>query len=128
MNFGKTFPGQVCIALIVICGLAAYPLFRYYTASVILAAAIGAALAAVNVMLGYAAIKYSMRKPANTFLISVLGGMGARLFVLAGILLVLIEFAKLEIVPLVASLGIFYVVFLVLEVVFVHKNITLKQH
>ncbi|HLX13115.1 MAG TPA: hypothetical protein VKS81_09920 [Bacteroidota bacterium] len=127
MTFARSFPGQVAIALVVICGIASYPLLTYYPKEVIVAAATGAALAAINVMLGYAAVEYSIRKSANTFLFFVLGGMGARMFVLAGILVMLIAVAKMQTIPLITSLGIFYTVFLALEVMFVHKKMSMTK-
>jgi hypothetical protein len=122
-----SFPKQILIALFSIGCLGAYPLLKYGSADIIRASAMGAFLMTVNVLLGYAAVQYSFDKSTTTFVKYVLGGMGLRLFALAGILVLLIKIFGFDAAALVSSMGIFYVVFLTLEILFIQQKINLKQ-
>ena len=122
-----TFPRQILVALLVIGWLASYPLVKYGNDEMIRAAIAGAVLATANVILGYAAIEYSIGKSATTFFKFVLGGMGIRLFGMAGILLVLLNVFGFHVVALVTSLGVCYVVFLTLEIIYIQKRISTRQ-
>jgi hypothetical protein len=122
-----TFPRQILVALLVIGWLASYPLVKYGNGEMIRAAVAGAALATLNVILGYAAIEYSVGKSATTFLKFVLGGMGVRLFGMAGILLLLLKVFGFHVVALVSSLGVCYVVFLTMEIIYIQKRLSTRQ-
>lgn len=91
------------------------------------AAIAGGVMATVNVLAGYAAIEYSAGKSMNTFMKFVLGGMGVRLFAMAGALFLLTQTFGLDAITLVASLGVFYVAYLALEVLFIQKTLNLRQ-
>jgi hypothetical protein len=121
-KFDYSFPRQVVIVFIVGAALAAYPLFAHGSAEVIRAVVAGALLSLVNVLAGYAAIEYSFNKSYTTFLKAVLGGMGVRLLVMLGCFVVMIEVLRFRVVPLVASLFGFYLIYLILEVMFIQKK------
>jgi len=104
-----------------------YPLYAYGDGEMMKAAVVGAVLATVNVLLGYMAIEHSFNKSATTFLKVVLGGMGIRMFVMAGIIVVLIKFVGMNISALVGSLGVYYVVYLTLEVLYINKKVSVRQ-
>ena len=127
MKIDWSFPRQVLIALFVmgVCGI--YPIFRFASAEVAEAVLLGALLTTLNVLLGYAAIEYSIGKSTTTFFKYVLGGMGIRLFFLAGALVLLIRFFNVHSLALVGSMGIFYIVFLTLEINFIQKKVTTKN-
>lgn len=122
-----SFPKQIVIALLSIGCIGAYPLLKYGSTEIIQASAMGAFLMTVNVLLGYAAVQYSFDKSTTTFVKYVLGGMGLRLFALAGILVVLIKLFGFDASALVVSMGIFYVVYLTLEILFIQQKLNLKQ-
>jgi hypothetical protein len=122
------FPLQVAAALCIIGGIAAFPLARYATAATIMAAGAGAAMATINVLAGYAAIEFSIGKPVTVFLRAVLGGMGIRMGIMAAVLVILIRFFGFDALALVASLGICYSVFLVLEILYIQQTVSRKQH
>ena len=119
-----SFPKQILVALIVVSWIGSYPLMKYGNAEVIRAAVAGAILATINVLLGYAAIEYSIGKSSATFVIYVFGGMGVRLFGMTGILLVMLKVLGFDVVALVASLGIFYVIFLTMEIIYIQKRMS----
>lgn len=127
MKMDWSFPKQILLALIVLGSIGSYPLTHYASAEIIQAAIAGAILATINVLLGYMAIEYSFGKSATTFMKYVLGGMGVRMFTLAGLLILLIKMFGFHAGALVTSMGIYYVVYLVLELNFIHKKVSIKQ-
>jgi hypothetical protein len=83
----------------------------------------GAVLAALNTLLAYALVLWTAGRSTNTFLGAVLGGMVGRmglmlLAVVAGVLAL-----DLPKVPLAVSLLSFFVVFLVMELMVLHKQV-----
>jgi Ca2+/H+ antiporter len=111
----------------VITAAGAYPVVRWGTAEVVTASAAGAILATVNVLAGYAAIVRSLGRGMNTFMKYVLGGMGIRLFAMAGILLLLTRGFGFHVLALVTSLGIYYLAYLALEVIFIQTQLNVRQ-
>jgi len=127
VNLRSSFPAQVAAVLACAVLLLAYPLSALATGEVRTAVAAGAALSTINVMLGYIAIRYSFDKSYTTFLKAVLGGMGLRLLFMLGAFIALIAGFGLQPVPLTASLLGFYAVFMVLEIVFIQRSMTVKN-
>jgi hypothetical protein len=123
----RLFPRAVFAVFIGIAVISSYPLYRYASAEVIRASIVGALLSLANVLAGYAAIEYSIDKSYTTFLKLVLGGMGARLFVMLGALLILIEVFDFPAAALVVSLLGFYTIFLVLEIFFIQRKLTSRN-
>lgn len=122
-----SFPKQVIITCGAICAISAYPLVEYGSDDVQKAALAGGIIATLNILAGYAAIQYSVDRSMNTFMKYVLGGMGLRLALMAGLLVVLIGFFGYHPAALVASLGVFYIAYLVLEVIFIQTKLGLRQ-
>jgi hypothetical protein len=102
------FPGQVAIVL---------------AAGVAIAVATGMGLATVNALAGYRALLYAQGKSYTTFLKVVLGGTGIRIAVLLGALVLLIKVAGMHPVALTVSLLSFYVIFLLLEILCIQRNV-----
>jgi len=127
MRLDLAFPKQVFTALVIIGCAGAYPLFRYGTEDIIRAAGAGAILTTVNVLLGYAAVEYSFGKSATIFLKYVLGGMGIRMLLVTLVMLLLIKVYQFNAEALIVSMGIFYVVYLALEILFIHKKVSIKN-
>jgi hypothetical protein len=127
MRIDWSFPRQIFIALIVVTGLGVYPLLQAKSEGAITAAIVGALLATLNVLAGYATTEYSFGKSMTTFFAFVIGGMGVRLMFTAALLILLIKVFQLHVVALIASMGVCYVVFLVLEISFIHKKLSIRQ-
>jgi hypothetical protein len=123
-----SFPKQVFITMAVITAAGAYPVARWGSPGVAEAAAAGAILATVNVLAGYVAISRSLGQSIHTFMKYVMGGMGLRLFAMAGILLLLTRGFGFHATALVASLGIYYLAYLVLEVLFIQSELNVRQN
>ncbi len=85
--------------------IAGYAALRLFSSEEVLRAATGAAaMSFVNVLLGYISVEWSYRKPNITFLKIVLGGIGARLFLMLAIVLVMIRYLRFEAFALTLSL------------------------
>jgi hypothetical protein len=115
------------LVLLVAAVLAAYPLIRIGSGGVVLAVCVGALLSTVNVLAGFLTIEYSFEKSYTVFLKAVLGGMGMRMAVMLGFMLLLILVVRLETVPFIISLLGFYVVYLVLEILYLQKKVAVKN-
>jgi hypothetical protein len=117
------------VAVVLACALLllAYPLAVLASGEVRTAVAAGAALSTVNVMLGYVAIRYSFDKSHTIFLKAVLGGMGLRLLFMLGAFTALIVGFGLHPMALTLSLLGFYAVFMVLEIVFIQRRMTVRN-
>jgi len=123
MKIDWSFPRQVFLALFGVGCIGAYPVLHYGSGDITRSALAGAMLATLNVLIGYAAIEYSFGKSTTTFFKYVLGGMGIRMLVLALVLVAFIKIFQFHAAALVSSMGIFYVVYLVLEILFIQKKI-----
>jgi hypothetical protein len=123
MKIDKSFPKQILMAFGLGMGLAAYPLMKFGSKEIIVASVIGGMLSTINVLLGYMAIEYSLDKSYTTFIKTVIGGMGLRIVALVGMLLILVKLFGLHMLALTISLLGFYIVYLVLEVLFIQKRI-----
>ena len=123
----RKFPLQVLGVLIVVALTGAYPLVRYASPEILIAASVGALLSTVNVLVGFLAIEYSFNKSYTTFLKTVLGGMGVRMGLMLITLLLLIKVVGLHTVALTVSLLGFYLIFLILEILFIQKKVVIKN-
>jgi hypothetical protein len=127
MKIDARFPRQIALTLFVTFALAAYPLSRYGSPEVISAVVAGALLSTVNVLLGFFAIEYAFDKSYTVFLKAVLGGMGLRMMLLLGALIVLILVFHMHTLALTISLLTLYVIYLVLEILFIQKKVFLRN-
>ena len=127
MKIEKRFPLQVLATLVISGALGAYPLAVYASGDIIVSMATGAGLSTVNALLGYLTIEYAFERPYTVFLRAVLGGMGLRMLLLLGGVILLIMVAHLHAIALTVSLFFFYAVFLILEVLFLQRKAAEKS-
>jgi Ca2+/H+ antiporter len=126
-NIDWSFPKWIFGALAAIGAASAYPILRYGSEGTARAAIMGAVLSTVNVLVGYAAIEYSFRRSTTIFLKYVLGGMAVRMMLMSLVIVLLIKVWEVDVAPLVWSMGLFYVVYLTLEVLFIQRKFINKQ-
>ncbi|MDH3251785.1 MAG: hypothetical protein OEM41_03275 [Ignavibacteria bacterium] len=127
MKLDFRFPGQVLATLVIVGALAAYPLWKNGSPEVLKAVLVGAGLSTLNVLAGYFAIAYAFERSHTAFLTAILGGMGIRMAIVLGALVVLIKVAGLHAVALTVSLLVFYVLYLVLEILYIQKRFGLTK-
>ncbi|MEO8166632.1 MAG: hypothetical protein ABI623_00205 [bacterium] len=123
----ESFPVQVAITFVAGFAIAAVPLFMLGSEKIIIAFGTGAILSTVNVLMGFGAIEYAFDKSFNTLLAAVLGGMGIRIGLLLLSLVLLIRYFGFHTVALVVSMLGFYVVYLVLEVLYIQRKVSHKH-
>lgn len=102
-------------------------LFLTATENLLVPVVVGAVLSVANVLAGFFALEYSAEKSYTTMLKAVLGGMGIRLVLMLGIIILLIKVGGLHAVALVTSLLSFYAVYLVLEVMYIQERFSHKS-
>ena len=108
--------------------VAGYAVFSQWGTEELLRNAIAAeSMSLLNLLLGYVAIEYSFDKSNITFLKIVLGGMGARLFLMAGLVLVLIRYFAFDPLSLTLSLLFFFSLNLVLEIYLLDNKVAVKN-
>ncbi len=122
----KSLPMQVMLVVTVAAALGAYPCATQASAETVVAVLTGTIMSTANVLLGYAAIRYSAGRSYTTFMKVVLGGMGLRMAAMLAGLFLCIKVAGMPVVPLAASLLSFYAVFLLLEIIYIHTQFTSK--
>lgn len=127
MKVDWTFPKRILITLAVIVTIAIYPLIKFGTPEIIAGIVAGCIISIFNVLLGYFSIEYAIDKSNNTFLKAVLGGMGIRLIASLVAVLILIQVYEYHILSLVTSLLIFYFIFMLYEIMFFNKKLSLKK-
>jgi hypothetical protein len=127
MTIDWAFPKQVFIALALVALAAAYPLAVYGTPEILAAVSAGAVLATLNVLTGFASIEYSRGRSTTVFFKVVLGGMGLRLLAMAIALVVCMKVLRFHALALVGSLGVLYMVYLALEVLYIQKKVSEKS-
>jgi hypothetical protein len=82
----------------------------------------GAMLSTLNVVAGFLAIEFSFDKSQTTFLKATLGGMGIRVGLMLVVVVALVQLFGFHATALVVSLLSFYMVYLVLEIIYIHKK------
>ena len=128
MKIDWSFPRQVLMSACIIAALGAWPVLKFGGEGIFSPVLAGAALALVNVLLGYAAIEYSFDKSAAVFFKYVLGGMGIRMILMAGVLVTLIKADAVPVGPLIASMAFFYVTFLIQEILYMQKKVNARNN
>ncbi|HTY01571.1 MAG TPA: hypothetical protein VMG09_16220 [Bacteroidota bacterium] len=127
MKIDARLPIQVGCTLAGAAALGGYPLLRYGSGDVVAGVVLGTALSTLNILLGYIAIEYSFEKSYTVFVRTVIGGMGIRLVLMLGLLALLIGVFHVHALALAFSLLGFYLVFLLLEVLFIQRKVTVKN-
>ncbi len=128
MNFDLAFPKKIVSVFLLIGLLAVYPLYEIGDREITVGFITGGLIGFLNVLAGYFSIEYAFEKSNVTFLKVILGGMGIRLIAIAALVLVLIKVFDFHITSLTASLFFFYFLFVILEILFVNKKLTLKKN
>ncbi len=127
MKVDPRFPRQVLGTLAILGIVSAYPLARFASRDILEATAAGVLLSTLNAFGGFLAIEYSIDKSYTTFLKAVLGGMGIRMAFMLGVMVILIKFFFFHVVALVVSMLGLYMVYLVLEILYIQKKMTIKN-
>ncbi len=104
-----------------------YPISQVVDEKVVHSAVAGGVMSLLHVLLGYFAVELGYQKKNTTFLKIVLGGMVVRMFLMAGVVLVLLKVYHYDAFSLMLSLLAYYVVNLVLEIYLLQKKVLVKN-
>lgn len=127
MTIDWTFPRRVLITLAVVAVAAGYPLFRWGSPDVLRAAAAGAILSTLNVLIGFVTIERNIHRSHTSFMKAVLGGMGIRMAGMLGAMAIVLMVLKYNTVVFTLSLLGLYALFLGLEVYYLHTRVNAKN-
>ncbi len=122
-EFDSAFLKQVLIVLLAAAGLGYVPVSMYAAAHVAEGVVAGFSLSVVNVLLGVVIVHVAMNASHTVFMQIAMAGIVVRLFVMLGLLLLCIVALNIDPISLIASLFVMYVIFLILEVMYIHKKI-----
>lgn len=117
-NFFK----HVLIASLISFIIASYPVYAYAASVQIYSIICGFGIALINAIAGYMLNRMAFNKPVKVFMAVVFGGMGLRILFICLLLLILLYFAKLDEVSLIASVFYFYIVFSAIEIYHLHTR------
>lgn len=116
------FYKYIIIASIVTIAIAVYPVTVYASAIQLYSFVCGYLISLINALLGYKLNTMAFNKSVKSFMILVFGGMGIRLMIVSLLLLILLQFTSLDAMSLVGSVFFFYVLFITIEIYFLHTK------
>ena len=117
------FAWQVGFVLIGTCLVVAYPLVTYGSQRLVWGLAAGSTLAVLNVVAGCTAITWAFNRSRTTFFQAVFGSLGLRMILIGLSVFVLIKYTDIHVSGFIWGLFGFYVVFQVMEVIFLVKRL-----
>jgi hypothetical protein len=103
-------------------GLIAIPLYFWAEPVIVWGVLVGCLLAASCFTAGFYALCRSFRRSFRVLMITVFGGMLARLVLIGAIFILLVKLTSLHVTSFLLSLLGFYVVYLIIELYFVNKK------
>ncbi len=121
------FVKYISVVMLVVWALILYPLFKFGSGEFISSFVVGSLISLVNSIVGFLVIKHGMTKSNKEFFKLTIGSISLRLFVIAGLILILLRLLNFEIYGLVISLLLFYFLFLAVEIVFFAKLTTKRE-
>jgi hypothetical protein len=104
-------------------GLIAIPLYFWAEPVIVWGVLIGCLLAAICFTAGFYAVCRSFQRSFRVLMITVFGGMLARLVLIGAIFILLVNLTSLHVTSFLLSLLGFYVVYLVIELYFVNNKL-----
>jgi multisubunit Na+/H+ antiporter MnhB subunit len=104
-----------------------YPVSQFATPEILRGIIAGGVMCLINLLIGYAVIEKAFESSHTKFIKYVLGGMGGRLFLMWGVLILLLKQFHFHSASLMLSLLFFYILTLALEIFYLQKRTSTKQ-
>jgi hypothetical protein len=117
------FVKQVGVVVLVACLIAAYPLYAYGSPRLTWSLAVGCGMCVLNVIAGCVAISWAIRRPHRVFFSTIFGSMGVRMALIGIAMVLLIKFTDIHVLGFIGALFGFYVIFQVMEVLFLVRRL-----
>jgi hypothetical protein len=108
-------------------GLIAVPLYYLANPVIVWGVFVGCILSATCFTAGFYAICHSFQRSFRVLMITIFGGMLARLVLIGAIFILLVNLTALHITSFLVSLLGFYIVYLVIELHFVHNKLHRRE-
>ena len=121
------FIKQLSIAGLVAIVVASYPVYVYANKIQVYSIICGFIIGIINALAGFKLNELAFKKPVKSFMVIVFGGMGIRMMFIAISIVILLYVAKFDEVTLVASVFFFYILFIVLEINYLHTKQLLNK-
>jgi hypothetical protein len=118
----SAFIRNVFIASVVTAVLASYPVIVYLSQTQLYSVIAGYFISLINALIGYRMNEAAFNKSVKGFMVLVFGGMGLRILVVGILLLIVIYYTHLDSISLVASVFFYYVLFVAIEILYLHKK------
>lgn len=122
MRSEPSFIRNVLIASLISMVLASYPAVVYLTKTQIYSVITGYFISLINALIGYKMNEAAFNKSVKSFMVLVFGGMGLRILIVGIMLLMILYFTGLDSISMISSVFFFYVVFISIEVMYLHKK------
>lgn len=119
------FYKYLIITSVVTIVIAAYPVTIYASSLQLYSFVCGYIISLINALIGYKLNTMAFNRSVKSFMILVFGGMGIRLVIVMLLLLILLQFTSLDSMSLVGSVFFFYVLFISIEIYFLHIRQTM---
>lgn len=123
----RHFVRQVGLAIGVAAVLAAYPLYAYASAGLVLAVCVSAGICTANALVGCYCAVWALERSEASFYKALFGGMLARMAAIGILFFVLVKFTEIHVSGLTLSLFLFYILFQILEIQFVVQYLAARK-
>ena len=121
------FLKTIGISTLLAWGCIALPLYFYADAMMVWGVVAGCLVAALCFTTGFYAVCRSFHRSSRALMLSLFGGMLVRLVFIGVVVVLLVQLTSLHVVSLLTSLLGFYVVYLIIELYFVHNRLQSRE-
>ena len=119
-KFDFRFVKNLFAASLIILFFSLYPVYIYASENQIISFVYGYAISLANVLTGFGLIEIAMKQDIKKFMAIIFSGMVLRIFLSAILLVIILSLSTADTKGLIGSFFLFYLVFTVLEIRFVH--------
>jgi hypothetical protein len=123
MNRAEKFLGKslVLIIFLFLILIATYS-FSFVSGSFFKSVAVGGAISTFNFLLGFFAIKISIKSSRDFFFKAILGGMVLRLFLVLILVFISLKFLNINENSFIFSILFFYILYLIIEIIYLNMK------
>ncbi len=123
MNKAEKFLGKSLVLVFVLfLILTVIYSFSFVSKAFFESAAVGGAISTFNFLLGFFAIKISLKSPQDFFLKAIFGGMVIRLFVVLMLVFISLKFLNINENSFIFFILFFYILYLIIEIIYLYMK------
>ena len=117
-----SFLKVVALSSLIVFIIAVYPVITYSSGIQVNSFICGYIISLINALLGFKLNAIAIGKSVKGFMILVFGGLGIRIIIVILLLLIMLQIDIFEPISLISSVFFFYVLFISIEIYFLHKK------